>query len=61
MLATLVESLDLHNSEFTEAGMKTLVKPIQEAETVILKSINLRSCRLNDRDGPLTSLNRVIS
>ena len=44
----LIESLDLHNSDFSPESMKTLVTAIEEKGIGRLKTLNLRLCKLND-------------
>ena len=44
----LIESLDLHNSDFSPESMKTLVTAIEEKGIGKLKTLNLRLCKLND-------------
>ena len=44
----LIESIDLHNSNFSPDSMKTLVSSIEENGIGKLKTLNLRLCKLND-------------
>ena len=47
-LVIKLESLDLHNSEFSVDGIHILVKYIKENGFGKLKSLNLRLCKLNE-------------
>ena len=48
-LAFLVEEIDLHNSTFGEEGIEMLVKCYHKFEGGVLKTINMRMCKLNDQ------------
>ena len=47
-LAFLVEEIDLHNSNFGEEGVEMLVKCYHKFDGGVLKTINLRMCKLTD-------------
>ena len=44
----LIESIDLHNSDFNQESMRTLVTAIEEHGIGKLRTLNLRLCKLND-------------
>ena len=48
-LAFLVENIDLHNSSFGPDGVTMLVKCFHKFEGGVLKTLNLRMCKLTDQ------------
>ena len=48
-LAFLVENIDLHNSSFGPDGVTMLVKCFHKFQGGVLKTLNLRMCKLNDQ------------
>ena len=57
-LAFLVENIDLHNSSFGPEGVAMLVKCFHKFQGGVLKTLNMRMCKLNDEC--LTILSEVI-
>ena len=57
-LAFLVENLDIHNSNFGPDGVSMLVKCFHKFEGGVLKSINMRMCKLTDEC--LTILSEIV-
>ena len=47
-VAFLVEEIDLHNSNFGEEGVEMLVKCYHKFDGGVLKTLNLRMCKLTD-------------
>ena len=47
-VAFLVEEIDLHNSNFGEDGVEMLVKCYHKFDGGVLKTLNLRMCKLTD-------------
>ena len=47
-LAFLIENIELHNSNFGPEGLKMFVKSFHKFEGGVLKSLNLRMCKLTD-------------
>ena len=48
-LAFLVENIDLHNSSFGPDGVTMLVKCFHKFEGGVLKTLNMRMCKLTDQ------------
>ena len=53
-----MESLDIHNSNFGPEGVSMLVKCFHKFEGGVLKSINMRMCKLTDEC--LTILSEIV-